>query len=362
LQVPSGSGGRPVCCRNCRALFRLPAPASVIEEKVAAWLSDERDAEHPAAAPAGDTAPPTAGVVAGPAARVQAASGDIRLVGVGRKGALFEFPADRLLDPSFRCSMPRRCLRCGSRAHLTGHVIIYAPQLTDSLSLEAAHSAGDLVLGEVEARTLSSQELLDRLPRVPNVPHPADLAMPYWLCRMCGDAGAVSGKISVNTETGRGFCRLLMCNLEMAEEFMVAAGGEGSPGHARLRQVIKAEAENPWEVLPSSVRHRLEQWFLPKEGERFIGYVPDRDHAQAEDGVAGLVVSDHRLIWRMDRRCREADVTALLTVELVAEESGKGRLNLATPSWHIKRLGVDGDGMNRLRRALSAGRFRVLWR
>jgi hypothetical protein len=364
LELPADAKAAFARCGHCRTRFRLPEPDSVVsDDAILDWLH-EKQQQGQAAQVAQEQTDVVAELSAAGDAMLLAESdeGSVRLVSIGSKGALLEFPANRLLDRSFRCAMPRRCLRCGSRAHLHAHVIIYAPQLRDSLSLEAAHSAGALVLKGEDVRALSAERLLQRLPRVPNVPPPADLPMPYYLCRMCGESGAVSGEIRVNTETGEGFCRLLIWNLEMAKEFLVGAGVKGSGAYTELQQAVDAKAENPWEVLPSFVRHRLEQWFSPKEGERFVTYVPDRDHAPTEDGVAGLVVSNCRVIHRLDRRCREAAVTDPLVVAVMAGRSGKTRLLLETPSWRIKNLAVDGEGIHQLRRGLSAAKFKVLWR
>ena len=360
LAVPPGYSNCFVRCGQCHHRFRLPRRIAATEDAIANWLMEGqyRDEEDLAASEKrADT--PDEGIPGGTAI-LPSVGHSLRLVKVDRQGVLFQFPASRLLEPAFRCAMPRRCLRCGARAHLHVHVIIYTPRLADSISLEAEHSAGELKLSEAEASKLSPEELLQHLPRVPNVPHPGDLPMPYWLCDMCTGAGMISGQININSATGEGFCRLLFRNLRRAEEFLINAGERNSSSHAELRQNIIATAENPWDTLPLVVQHRLQQWFHPNANERFVAYIPDRDRARTEDGMAGIAVSNRRLIYHTQMRHREAGITEAIELQMVTE-AGKGILQIKTPKWQAKRITLDRVGIDRLRRALAATKFQAVW-
>ena len=122
--------------------------------------------------------------------------------------------------------------------------------------MEAERSAGTLVLSNDEVRGLSDQEILDRLPRVPNVPPPGDLPMPYWVCDMCSGSGTVSGQIQVNRTTGTGLCRLFIRNPRRAMEFAQVAGGENTEGYGELKDRVEQTVVNPWDSLPEVVQHR----------------------------------------------------------------------------------------------------------
>jgi hypothetical protein len=284
----------------------------------------------------------------------------VRLVKFGDAGALLEFQAARLKEIAFRCAMPRRCLRCGTSVHLLAHVIIYSGALVDNVSLEAEHAAGELRLAEDQVRDLSPEQLLDRLPMVPNVPSPANLPMPYWVCDMCSGAGLLGGQIQVNSQTGNGWCRLRVRNLRRAMEFMEAAGAKDTKGFADLSEHLESSKENPWEQLPSVVQHRVEQWYKPGSGEQYIAYVPDRDHARTEDGMSGLLISNHRLIFHT--RLRHSETTSDKPLKLqMSNDGGKLVLKLETPTWDIKHLMLDRDGATLLRRSLIASGFNPVW-
>jgi hypothetical protein len=358
---------RPITCPRCKAGLRLRRRGSVSEETIASWLEDEEDLEDeevraPARSEAAQAA--AAPVQTKEAERPRSApaptAGGIRLVKADSRGALFEFPASRLKEVPFRCAMPRRCLQCGCFISLNAHVILYE-QTSRRLSLDEEHTAGRLAVKGEEVEGLEGEELLSRLPKVPNVPPPADLPMPYWLCDMCTGAGAISGRIQVNAEAGEGRCRLLIRNLWRAREFLLSAGGEATAGAAALSQRLETMTVDPWDTLPLVVRHRLEQWYHPREDEKLIAYIPNRDHARTEDGVSGLVISTRRIIYHSHSRHREALAAEPLEMQLAIGE-GKGDLRFRTRSWQVKRFRVDRDGIRQLRRALTVGKFKVAWR
>ena len=357
LNVPAGCGGRVVRCGRCRQRFRLPEEEIHSDHDIASWLDEspgegielgqEMDFSGGLPQSPGDTIHPPIG-------------GPLRLVKVEPGGVLMEFPASRLLDPLFRCAMPRKCLKCSTKSHLYAHVIIYSGHMTDSISLEAEHSAGALVLSDQEARTLAAEELLARLPKVPSVPPPADEPMPYWLCDMCSAAGVISGQITVNPATGQGTCRLKIDNVRQAHEFLIATGGTGVEGYNELEHLLSHMVESPWDSVPLAVQHRLEQWFKPAPDERFLAYVPDRDHARTEDGMSGVVISDRRLIYHTEMRHRELGVGSSLRIAVASHEHNR-RIDIRTDSWEIRTMTIDREGLAALRRALLLGQFRPVW-
>jgi hypothetical protein len=370
--MPAGHGGDIVRCAKCQQRFRVPKPAGITDDTITSWLSDavvppevgddDLDASRTATASI-STAPwpaPREAVFSAPQVSPDAVGQTIRLVKFGDAGALMEFQAARLREVSFRTAMPRRCLRCGTSSHLLAHIIIYSPVLVDNVSLEAEHAAGELRLAEDQARDLSPQQLLDRLPMVANVPAPGNLPMPYWVCDMCSGAGLIGGQIQVNSQTGNGLCRLRIRNLRRALEFMEAAGSGATRTFKQLREHVESSIENPWEQLPSVIQHRVEQWYKPGGGEQYIAYVPDRDRTRTEDGMSGLLISNRRLIFHT--RLRHSETTSEKPLKLqLSNNGGKLSVKLETPIWDIKHLVLDRDGANLLRRALVVSGFKPVW-
>lgn len=358
-----------VRCGRCKEKFPVEIkPPNPVEDVVASWLTDDDGAgDEPSdddvgteggisgeellsgASPAESSAPAGVGERA-----------DARIVTVDGQGTLLEFAPKLLRESEFRSSFPRQCVRCDARVHLQAHVVIFAPQLRDSVSVEDEHNAGALALSNEEVQGLTNQQILDRLPAVPNVPPPADLPMPYWLCDMCSGAGQVSGQIRVNRETGGGFCRLLIRNPRRALGFIDTAFGKGVEGYDLVKDRVDQLVENPWDNLAEGVQHRIEQWFHAKKDERFLAYVPDRDYARTEDGMGGVIITSQRLISHCSRRHREGTVKDAF--ELTHSfGAGKGHVSIKTAAWTIPRMTVDRDGIARMRRGLSLGKFMAVW-
>lgn len=360
LGVPENIGDRLVRCGRCEHKFQPPRRLEVMTDAVVEWLSEDE-------APGPDERPPEA--ARRPAASKEpspstaqvdlAKAADILMTRCDRAGALIEFPADLLNEVQFRAALPRRCLQCGTRTHLEAHVIIYSPALVDSVSLEAEHEAGKMVMSVDEVKNLTVEQLLERLPHVPNVPAPGNLPMPYWLCDMCSEAGAISGQIEVNAE-GQGHCHLLIGNLWRAEEFLSAIGARRTHCYQELSRRIAETAEKPWDMLSLVVKNRIQQWFKPAGEEQFIAYVPDRDHTRTEDGMSGIIVSSTRLLFHHKMRHREVEGSQPVEMQLSMSKT-KGVLGVRASNWDAT-LTVDGDGILNLRRALAKGKFRATWR
>ncbi|MFW5690254.1 MAG: hypothetical protein ACOCVI_02270 [Planctomycetota bacterium] len=381
LVIPPGCSDCHVRCGQCRCRFRLPKIVPVTDDRIASWLWDEQPGEDYAESADGDEAgyqsaeesleeqldravretPSSGDTMVVPAISQHEGDVGMRIVKFSSREAVLEFPARRLEDPRFRCAMPRQCLRCGQRNHLRAHVIIFTPELRDSFSIEEEHQAGGMVLSNTEVRGLTGEQILSRLPKVPNIPPPGNLPMPYWVCDMCTAVGMIGGQINVNPETRKGTCRLRIRSLRAAEQFMVAAGAGESEDHDAIKAKLDAQEENPWDDLPETVQHRVKQWYKPHDSERFVAYVADRDRARTEDGMAGILITTDRLIYHQAYRHDESSIHEAAELTL-AMAGPKGDLSLRTPGWQVKRMRVDRDGVKTLRRGLFKSSAKAHWK
>ncbi len=362
LAVPDGLGGTAVRCGACRTPFRIPSPKSIADDTIAGWLGDEAEDDLSAktAAPVGMTPEPAAKDPATSKARKQTRKG-LRIVSMERRGTLFEFPAEMLRGEAFRCAIPRRCVHCQAKSNLSAHVLIFTPEMRDSISLEAEHQAGHLSIPQDQLGDLHGPAMLAKLPEVPNVPEPANNPMPYWVCDMCSGAGSISTQITVDGSSGRGRCRMSFSNLHLARDFFANAGGEGARDYAKLSEYIEHMDEDRWDALPSVIRHRLEQWFRPSGGEEFLAYVPDRAFVRTEDGMNGLVISDKKLVFHHPPLHQEAARELKLTIVLRAEK-GDEVAAIEAPDFKRRSIVLDRQGMMLFRRALSKGHFKADWK
>ncbi len=352
-----------VRCGHCRQVFWLPSNVPVPEDTILGWLRPSEEDAHPAERP-GTLAPLEeellgAGSDGWRKAQRRSAQG-LRLGKLGRGGAVFEFPASLLRSVDFRCAMPRVCVHCLAHAHLSARLIVFVPQLPKGPSLEAQQMAGRLGVPQEQLGDLSGEELLARLPEVPGVPAPANLPMPYWVCSQCGSAEEVSAQIRVDPETQRGTCRLAIRNLQVASSFFAAAGGEGSTDYVQLLEFLKHLQQHPWDALPAVVRHRLEQWYRPGPEERFLAYVPDRDFGRSEMGMAGLAVSDCRLVYHRPPIRQEFPADGSVTMQTRVWRN-RTTVTLLVPGGKPCPVRLDRKDMMVLRRVLSEVGFKAIW-
>ncbi|MCD6304302.1 MAG: hypothetical protein J7M21_05000 [Planctomycetes bacterium] len=361
LAVPRDTVKRYIRCGRCRHKFLLAEQKqSVVDDVIASWLSDEQ--EEAAVPSVGESSSLISeeSLVLHPEEAQSAAKGEFRVARADERRAIFEFPPSRLLESRFRMAFPRRCICCDSRTHLRAHVIIFAAELRDSVSLEKEHRAGGLVLSDKEVREMTDQQILERLQRVPGVPHPVDMPMPYWTCDMCSGVGTVAGEFLPGGKDGRGRCRLAVGNLRHALEFARSIGAEGSEGFDMLKERVAQMAADPWHNVPQVVQQRIQQWYHPKADEQFIAYIPDRDHNRTEDGLAGVLISNYRVIYHTQRRHHEARLGETLELEHSSQQ-GKHKVRIRAHGWEVRALSVDREGIQRFRRGLTLGRFNAIW-
>jgi hypothetical protein len=389
LVLPEGVTGGLVRCTSCRHVFQAAAARNPAEDKILSWLftAEEGDQEllesalgelsegeadaivaqgaHPAAGHSSSvkTMPPPPRVVLPKAPPKVGAvdAGLLRLVSLERRGVLFEFATECLHSEAFRAAIPQECAHCRGHVHLSAHLVIYAPQMRDSISLEAEHKAGQLTIPQEQLGNLEGAALLAKLPEVPNVPPPANLPMPYWVCDMCNGAGEISAQIHLNTATGKGHCRLVMRNLTLAVEFLANATGSQSKDYQRLHDFVAHIEEDRWDALPSVIRHRVEQWYRPIEGERFLAYIPDRHFVRTEDGMAGMIVSNRRVTYHRVPLHQEMIFGHKLTL-MPRPNDGHETVTFEAVQFKRRALTVDRSGMMLLRRSLAEGHYDTEWK
>jgi hypothetical protein len=363
LDIPKEFRGTRVLCTACGAKFSVP---EISDDQILHWIGPESKEDTVHAVPALSGASETEGANhTHPASELDRGPlfGGVEgfhLERIDNRGALFSFPAALLENPSFRVTMPRRCLRCGATSHISVRLVIFGPNMADCATAEPDFLDSSFRLSDQEARNLPMEEILSRLPNLSRLPTPANLPMPYWICDLCSPSKMVYAQNEIPFETGQGRCRLQIQRLWRAEEFLVNVGGADSQAHRELLAAIQSHPETSWDMLSGVVQQRLRQWYAPNRGERFIAYAPDRSHTRTEDGMAGVVVSTRRLIYHTSLRHRESEKGE--SVELIfAMDGGRLTLKIRTPNWEVKNMVMDKAGLERLRRALSQEQFNAVW-
>ena len=92
-----------------------------------------------------------------------------------------------------------------------------------------------------------------------------------------------------------------------------------------------------------------------------MAYIPDRNRERTHDGIAGLAISDRRLVYHTPILDEQARVSEPVEARL-SMRGGRGELEIKTSSLHIMHFRVDQAGVHDLHHALTIGKFKVSWR
>jgi hypothetical protein len=305
---------------------RAPAAASAAQRPAPVGSAAQNSAPAARAAAVIDTQP----AVQYNAANFGPNSG-LRLSHVDTLGAFFVFPSRLLEDVRFRASMPRCCLACGVTQGLKTHLVMWTSKQAGRDPSVLRQQDIVTAVGTEAMHRLNADQLLAALPHVPNMPHPFDLPMPYFICNRCTPAGAIMTHVRPILEQSWEQCELGIASLKRAMEFVAHNLGRDHDDYAQLERAQREHKADAWRALPLPVRNRIEAWYKAAPGERFLCYVRDSDFAQAEAGLGGLVLTDRRIVFRKARVQREMWLTDKLEI-IAGQDSGHYVL-------HIGRVG-----------------------
>ncbi len=389
VKVPVEYIGRKGRCPRCGCVFEItpvkatqaagnaqaeplrPAGAEtsgVSEQDILSWLTPGRS--EPSSTSVSSSRIPTGpGAKAASSSPRQAAAPTtadekghfpIRLGHVDEMGAFFLFDPSLLYDERFRLSFPRRCVVCGSRNRLSVHLVIWASKLPGRGEFGAHTSYSRSIFELDKLGGVDGRELLDKLDRFENVPEPYSLPFPYYLCRHCSPVGAIITDVRPRSDGKGEVCELGISSLKQAEQFARIVCGPDSSVVKKVHEAYLRLRSNPWQSLPLAVRSRLKHWFTPEEGENFRLYISDGDFAKTEAGLAGVVITDKRLVYRKFA----AKIEIPLSQEITIRESHKDKrvqLTISSPGSKPANLITDESGAERLRLGLRQQGANLRW-
>ena len=350
LQVPDSAIGKKGRCATCSESFLIAPPVEQAEEAskhapddtIMGWLDEAvRNAPDPADSMAGDMASlgPRRGF-------------PIHLDHVDSMGAFFHFNSSLLYDTEFRSSFPQRCIVCGSRQSLSIHLIVWSGKLQGGNRKEQPIRRSPFVLELDTMQSLRGPDLLGQLPRVENVPEPYCLPFPYFICRKCSAVGTVVTEVHVDPEGNGEECELGISSLRQAEKFALAVCGPDDSGPKEIRRARKERKGDPWKALPLAIRVRIQRWFTPDDGEKFVAYIPDADYSKAEAGLAGLVLTDQRLIYHKSVAQTEFPLAEHLT--LTPRKAGsRTHLEIKSESGKTAKLSTQASTADDIQRLIQ---------
>ncbi|MAE61267.1 MAG: hypothetical protein CMJ49_07905 [Planctomycetaceae bacterium] len=219
---------------------------------------------------------------------------------VSTGGVRLGFDARWLSNAGFRASLPFRCVQTGATfgqgleesddlvARPLAWVDKATGHFTDPRELENRY--------EVHVKDHRSvREVLKHMRPLEELPPPFNNPMPYFVSsRGTGDFTILCQTVASQSGVQ---CEVLIPQGPYALEWLGRVNGVCSDDYAQLEsQVIKIEAES-WREVPERVRSRLAVWFTMQLSERFLAYFNDADFSNSDAGLAGVALTDQRLVW-----------------------------------------------------------------
>ncbi len=351
LNVPPSAGGRRARCPACGDRFIIPTRTDLLEDTVSGWIEQdvddvvqtrerESDENHksqimpamtespePQLIPAEDT--PSGETIMGVPFDKQAVASDppapkpkpkpakkpdedeedseyprnlrtdpksphLVVLKCGSAGVRFAFDAKWLAHEGFRTSMPTRCVYSGNaeRSKLIARTFVFADRTrglkTKPADIAAPHDVRSL--GDAGPR-----QIMQMMGTIEGMPNPFLYPMPYYISTRyanklvhCMTRDRSSGGITAEVVIPDAVCAL---------EWLSRVNGVCGKEFELLERDTSLLHGDRFQELSDVCRGRIQSWCKLRPHEVFQAYFNDADFGRLDEGLAGLIVTDLRVVY-----------------------------------------------------------------
>lgn len=384
LNVPPSAGGRRARCPACGDRFIIPTRTDLLEDTVSGWIeqdvgdviddrdrqSDESQASRARSAvrvapaevpsPAEDHAPgetivgvpfdkpvdtslkteptpprpqprPFAAPKPGTSDDDDEASGypknlradprspHLVVLKCGGAGVRFAFDAKWLGHEGFRASMPTRCAYSGAaeRAKLIARPMVFADRArgvkTNAADISANHDVRSL--GDSSAR-----QIMQMMGTIEGMPSPFLYPMPYYISTRY--ANKVIHCMTRDRSSGGITAEVVIPDSVCALEWLSRVNGVCGKEYELLERDTSLLHGDLFQELSEVCRSRIQSWCKLRPHEVFQLYLNDADFGRLDEGLAGVVVTDQRVVYCKYHHRGEARLDSEETI-LYAKPDGR---------------------------------------
>ncbi|MCC6580656.1 MAG: hypothetical protein IT440_09450 [Phycisphaeraceae bacterium] len=266
---------------------------------------------------------------------------------VSQKGIEFAFDSRYLQHARFRLSMPQACAFTNDRT--LGNLMARPLAFTDR-SQATVRNAFEIEAGhefQLTDRTTGRDMLA--LMGVLNLPEPFGTPMPYYISQ---PQRSLSLRCTTQRREQDGgiTCFVLIPDGRVALEWLRNVNGVCGEEFDLLARDVSRLWQSEWLLLDERVRQRLDSWVEFVPGERFRYYINDADMSKKDEGLAGIVLTDRRLIYHKYHRHGQVNYgeDASLSVRPDGRFAG---LTVKTDEGTVKAAKFHFDDLEKLRDA-----------
>jgi hypothetical protein len=208
-------------------------------------------------------------------------------------GVTLQFDSIWLQHDGFRLSMPVQCAFCG---HFQRQDLAARPLIFPERAYDQTRTPQQIEQGHIQSMRLSHPEgLLAAMGTLSAMKRGFESVLPYYSCPK--HMGGVLRCQSEDRTEGGVTCEIVIPHGPTALRWLERVNGVCGPEAALLERDLAALSSDAWQNLAESCRQRLAAWCTFEGGERFEQYFLDADLARADAGLAGVVITDQRLIY-----------------------------------------------------------------
>lgn len=276
---------------------------------------------------------------------------------VDAAGVRFAFDSAWLGHEGFRASMPMRCVFSGSSARekLIARPLVFMDRANASApTIDRINSAHE----NRQVGDHAPRHIMRMMGLIEGFTHPFAYAMPYYVSTRyahlhihCQTRDRVSGGVT---------CEVLIPDGLTALDWLARVNGVCGKEYELLEHDVGLRHGDAWAQLPEECRQRIAAWCKLGAQEVLLQYFNDADFGKRDAGLAGLVVTDQRLVFSKYHHRGQARLDSEDTAVLARGEGKFVSLSLRVGKEVHRMIKLHRHDLDRLTQTLQqAGKIRV---
>jgi len=276
---------------------------------------------------------------------------------VNTAGVRFVFDYEWLRDEGFRASLPVRCAFTGEtdRDKLIARPLIFNDRLLKSgVNLDqiaSAHSVRKLA-------DKHPRKIVQAMGRVEALPEPFCHAMPYYVSNQYAHYALHAQ--THDRSSGSITCDVLIPDPPTALMWLGRVNGVCGPEFELLERDVSLLHGSAWRQLDEDCRARLDVWCKLDPDEKFREYFNDADFGVKEAGLAGLVITDRRVLFNKHHRKGHFNLNRQNTCILAQIDGTLAHLTLEHDGERHRMVTIRAGDLEELDRLLNGERVQLM--
>ncbi len=218
---------------------------------------------------------------------------------ISQAGVVLAFDATFLQHQGFRLSMPERCAFSNEddRHNLVAKPFVFFDQSQGEIRNAQVIEEGReirLIPG------MAPEQMLGLMRTIPQLPHTFKFPTPYYV-----SSNHTTMSVDCHTERredGGVTCFVTIPSGQVALAWLANVNGISGAEYRLLRGDVDRTWSQAWQQIPEQVRQRLGTWVEFEAGESFQHYYSDAEFGVKDEGLAGIVLTDKRIIFHKYHR------------------------------------------------------------